>query len=326
MKQAWVLGAHGFLGRHVARHLAAAGWRVAGIGHGPWSNADAKGWGIDHWVPESITVRALTAFQAVVGDPDLVFHAAGGGSVGASIQQPYHDFERTVGTTAAVLEFLRLCAPRAVLIYPSSAAVYGVVRSGPIAEDSPLRPVSPYGTHKLMAEQLCQTSARQFGLRVGIIRFFSLYGPGLCKQLLWDVSQRLSAVPQELTMAGTGDETRDFLHVEDASRLVSVMASHVSGDLHIVNGGTGVPIRVREVVEECVRQMGVPTTVSFTGLQRPGDPAHFQADISRILALGFSPIWSWHDGVADYLKWRGVQGMKPADCSLGDTRPRRTTV
>ncbi len=307
MKCAWVTGAHGFLGRHTARQLASAGWRVAGIGHGTWAEAEWQPWCLDRWFSDDITIPSLRRFAESVGVPDLIVHAAGGSSVGASIQQPHQDFERTVGTTAAVLEFLRLHAPGAVLIYPSSAAVYGAARPGPIGEDSPLKPVSPYGAHKVMVEQLCRSSVLQFDLRVGIIRFFSLYGPGLRKQLLWDLSEKLRARPSHLSMSGTGDETRDFLHVEDAGRLVVQVAHQVSaGQMLVVNGGTGQPTSVREVAEEFVRLMGMPTRVSFTGEQRPGDPVHFQARLDRAVELGFKPKWAWREGVADYLAWRSL--------------------
>src|SRR4030095_13057401 len=86
-------------------------------------------------------------------------------------------------------------APAAILIYPSSAAVYGVVKQAPIGESSPIAPVSPYGLHKAMAEELCSTQSKHFGLRCAIVRFFSVYGPGSRKQLLWDLAQKIEASP-----------------------------------------------------------------------------------------------------------------------------------
>ena len=94
---------------------------------------------------------------AMVGPPDYIFHLAGGSSVGASIANPYEDFSRTVATTAELLEWMRLAAQNATLVSVSSAAVYGAGHTGPIREEHALLPFSPYGYHKLMMENLCQS-------------------------------------------------------------------------------------------------------------------------------------------------------------------------
>src|SRR5205807_5394499 len=117
----------------------------------------------------------------VRGLPDTVFHLAGGSNVGASLQAPFEDFTRTTHTTASLLEWLRINAPRCKLVTVSSAAVYGDTRAEPAEETRPVQPVSPYGYHKLMMEQLCQEYSQVFGLRTAILRLFSVYGEGLRK-------------------------------------------------------------------------------------------------------------------------------------------------
>ena len=109
-----VTGAHGFIGRHVARTLSEQGCRVIGIGHGRWGPDEWSRWGISEWNEADVTPGALLA-QANV--PDAVIHCAGGGSVGHSVTRPYDDYLRTVATTAALLEFMRLYAPKAALEY-----------------------------------------------------------------------------------------------------------------------------------------------------------------------------------------------------------------
>ena len=128
---------------------------------------------------------------------------------------PFADFQRTVGSTAALLEYIRVDCPGAALVYPSSAAVYGHAVQLPMQEDGPLRPVSPYGVHKKFAEDLIRSHCVMFGLRASIVRLFSIYGEGFRKQLLWDACRKLLAGEREFF--GIGDETRDWLHVDDAS-------------------------------------------------------------------------------------------------------------
>ena len=107
---------------------------------------------------------------------------------------------------AAVLEFSRLHAPDARIVLPSSAAVYGAVERTPIEEIDVLRPVTPYGAHKKIAEDLCASFGRYCGVKSAVVRLFSVYGPELRKQLLWDASWRVSR--NENGFFGTGRELR----------------------------------------------------------------------------------------------------------------------
>ena len=109
---AWVTGARGFIGRRLTVHLRDQGHLVCGIGHG---HLPAESWqhaGLSHWLNSQITAAALGQLAADRGVPDLVYHLAGGSTVGASLQAPLEDFTRTTSTTATLLEWLRNNAPR----------------------------------------------------------------------------------------------------------------------------------------------------------------------------------------------------------------------
>jgi UDP-glucose 4-epimerase len=309
-----VTGARGFLGRHVARHLRAVGWRVVGVGHGEWKREDAEAWGVSMWRDAEIDFRTLRDLAARSGPPDLVVHAAGSASVAFSLEQPLLDFQRTVATTAAVLEAMRMAAPGALIVYPSSAAVYGVATKGPIAERTPIAPLSPYGVHKAMAEELCLTRGRHFGLRCAIIRYFSLYGPGLRRQIVWDLVQKITANPTEVELDGKGDETRDFLHVEDASRMVSLVARTTRDEPVVINGGSGHVVSIRELADVVVRELGERTAIRFSGERRQGDPPYYQADVARLAQLGFAPNWTLREGIRDYLAWLKKRDSDESEC------------
>lgn len=293
-----VTGAAGFLGRHVARHFAMQGFEVTGLGRGELSVHDAAAWGMRSWHRADIDRDSLAAHA---GQPDVVVHCAGAGAVGASFQDPAADFERTVATTAALLEFIRLRAPAARLVYPSSAAVYGVAERIPIAEDDRLMPVSPYGTHKLIAETLCGSYARHFGVHIAIVRFFSIYGPHLRKQLLWDACNKLGA--GQTSFAGTGAEIRDWLHVDDAVRLLYVAARQASPACPIVNGATGTGVAIRDMLDALSAALGRGKSVTFSGAARSGDPQAYVADMSAAKRWGFEPSIGWRAGVESYVAW-----------------------
>src|SRR2546425_11747274 len=109
-----VTGAYGFIGRHVARRFAEAGHYVVGIGHGTWSPEEAGPWGVSEWHAADISFDSLATSGP---SPDIIIHCAGSGSVGYSLTHPFQDFQRSAGTIAATLEYMRLRAPEARLLY-----------------------------------------------------------------------------------------------------------------------------------------------------------------------------------------------------------------
>lgn len=220
----WVTGANGFIGRHLVRELASAGHAVHGVGHGALDPAQAQTLGLQTWINGEVDAANLSALATLHGLPSRVFHLAGGSSVGLSIARPFEDFSRTVTSTARLLEWLRSFAPSSRLIVVSSAAVYGADHTGPIPESAALLPMSPYGHHKLVMEQLCQSYVQSFGIHCMVVRLFSVYGPHLRKQLLWDICSRLRSEVAALNLGGTGTEIRDWTDVRDVVRLLARVA------------------------------------------------------------------------------------------------------
>ena len=88
---AWITGAHGFIGRHLARECRARGWSVAGVGHGAWDEGEAERWGLSHWVRGEVRLETLELLAATAPAPDFIFHLAGGSSVGLSVAAPDED-------------------------------------------------------------------------------------------------------------------------------------------------------------------------------------------------------------------------------------------
>ena len=243
-KTALVTGGYGFLGRAVAHKLKRQDYRVVGVGHGRWTSAEAVAHGFDVWLTAGVSLSSLMTVDERF---DLVVHCAGSGSVGYSQTNPLQDFYRTVHSTADLLEYLRLNQSRALLVYPSSAGVYGAKDDRPIKETDAPNPISPYGYHKKIAEDLLASYSRNYGTRVAIVRFFSIYGPGLTKQLLWDAAVKLSTAQGEASFWGTGEETRDWIHLADATELIARLAES-DAPCSIVNGATGTRVTVNAVL------------------------------------------------------------------------------
>jgi UDP-glucose 4-epimerase len=301
----WITGARGFIGRHLARTLADGGHQVAGVGHGAWPAGDAAAWGVSYWLNGDVSVTNLGQMRSALGSPAAVFHLAGGSSVGAAIASPHEDFERTVVTTARLLEWLRQHSPDTGLMAVSSAAVYGAGHEAPIPEDGVLNPFSPYGTHKLVMEELCRSYAVNYGLSVVLPRLFSVYGPELKKQLLWDLCHKLQA-GGAVQLGGSGEEQRDWTHVGDVVTALAQLMGEASSAAQIINVAGGVSVSVREVaalVAEAWDAGQESSSVSFSGNSRSGDPEFLVADVARMGSLGLSCRLPLAGGIAEYVSW-----------------------
>ena len=294
----FVTGAGGFIGAKVAAEFEVMGRVVIRIGHHIGGHGAAA-----RNVVGSIDTEALVRAASIGGPPALIVHAAGGSSVAASVADPNRDFERTVGSLTSVLDFIDRQASNARLIFLSSAAVYGSAGTAPIPEEAPLHPISPYGHHKKVCEDLILERVRAGALDATILRLFSVYGPGNRKQLFWDVANRLCSHPRTLELAGTGEEARDFLYIDDTVALIRLLAERGEPSPLVVNGGSGVAVTVREAAETLSFALKVPTQIVFTGVERAGDPSRMICDPALARMLGFAPRVSFPHGVQRFAEW-----------------------
>jgi UDP-glucose 4-epimerase len=296
-----VTGAHGFIGRHVCRTLATRGFEVRALGHGAWSEAEVSGWGISRWLEADITFESLA--QAAGGESlDALIHCAGSGSVSYSYNAPFEDYQRSVSTVATVLEFVRNVGahgPRVVMT--SSAAVYGDQGDVDLNETATRSPVSPYGFHKLAAEGLCDSYARFFGVKVSVVRLFSVYGEGLRKQLLWDGLNKLGR--GDAHFFGTGHELRDWVHVDDAAQLLCTAACAPQANFEIYNGGNQ-KATTREVLSQLASALGTGVGPSFNGQTHTGNPRRLTSDSGHARRqLGWKPRITLEEGLTRYAAW-----------------------
>jgi UDP-glucose 4-epimerase len=293
-----VTGASGFVGSHVCRAALARSWRVVGLRRNTTSVPTESA---INWITGPVCADTFARLAQV---PDVIIHCAGGAVVARSFVSPIGDFNDTVSTTAELLNYLKQHAPQTRLVYVSSAAVYGAAverENSTICEGCPPNPVSPYGIHKLSSEQLIAQYSKLFGLQSIRVRLFSIYGPGLRKQLLWDACGKLLC--KQSIFAGTGEEVRDWLHVDDAAQLIASLWKHANITSPVINAGSGHGSRVREVIERLAVNLKCLSGVIFDGSVRPGDPRRYVADISLANRLGWAPRVPMAEGLDAYTRW-----------------------
>jgi UDP-glucose 4-epimerase len=301
----WITGAAGFIGTMLSSLLVREGDRCFGL---DVRAAERSSIETAQFVTGAVSEPALAALLDLSGPPDAVFHLAGGSAVGPSFSDPAADFAATAGSTSLMLDFLRRRAPSAIVVLPSSAAVYGSDHDGAIAETASPHPVSPYGAHKLIMEALADSYGRFFGLDIRVARLFSVYGRGLRKQLLWDLCGKLAAGGGVVTLGGTGQELRDFIHGADVARALRTLSlPDVVISPAVVNIGSGQASSVKLIADTVAsswqERTGRAAFIEFNGDSRPGDPASLFAATARMQTLGFAPEISLEAGLRDYVDW-----------------------
>lgn len=294
-----VTGASGFLGRTIARHFTNGGFSVFGVDRRP-ADALARS-DLSAYVSLSLPDPAFASL-ILEWKPEAVIHAAGGASVPHSMMEPAVDFQDGPVATFGVLEVLRKHAPECGFINLSSAAVYGNPVSLPMGEEHPLAPVSAYGYHKVQGELLCAEFCRLFGLKTVSVRPFSAYGPGLRRQVVWDIAVGAMNQP-ELTLQGDGTESRDFVHSEDLARALDVVLQEAPMNGEAYNIASGEETTIGQLAGLIVESLEKPVKISFSGALPAGTPRNWRADNRRLARLGFTPRIPLADGVRAFINW-----------------------
>jgi UDP-glucose 4-epimerase len=273
----WLItGGNGFLGFSVADYLARAGNSVAGLTR----QAQLPIWFRRLEYPSSIDGLA----DVIQGEhPDCILHAAGAASVGDSWGTPGLDFIDSVVSWHALLEATRQSELKPRLFLPSSAAVFGNPNRLPISENALRRPISPYGFHKLLCEQLAEEYAVLWKMPVLICRLFSVFGPRQRRLLVWELVEQIFSDSPTIRLQGTGIEERDYLAITDVAKALDSLAKlQLSSSLQAFNFGSGTSLRVVDLIEVLQRLTGVQKPVVLGRSARHGDPLHWQADNRRL--------------------------------------------
>jgi GDP-4-dehydro-6-deoxy-D-mannose reductase len=295
MSRALVVGAAGFIGRHLADALVVAGWSVAGAGRSDAPSA----WPHD-WIRCDL-LDAARLREAVSGArPDVVFHAAG---------SPLEKFDRllslNVAGTQGLLDAITASGRAARVVVVGSASEYGSVGAQrlPVDESHALRPVSLYGVAKA-AQTLV---ALRPGNDATVGRVFNVSGPGEPRSL---VGGAFAAQIAELERGGAGGEIavgdlsadRDFVDVRDAARaLVALAERGAPGEVYNVCSGVSTPIRDVVATLIAVAEVPVEARLDPDRAVRPHVPRMVGSPTKVRSATGWSPTISLEQTLADVL-------------------------
>jgi len=289
-----VIGSRGFIGSHCYEYFRNKGYETYGCDIFP--DASNK----NYFFIQPGSADYSTAFQHI--SFDACINASGSASVGLSLQYPEKDYELNVLNVKKILEAIQSFNPQCKFVNLSSAAVYGNPETLPIKETSRLQPISPYGKNKLSSEKVLKEYHEKYGIGTCSLRIFSAYGPGLKKQILWDIYQK--AIQNNLvTLFGTGKESRDFIYISDIVRAIECIVLNAPFRAEPVNVASGFETTIEEVARLFIKYFNNKLTLSFTGVIKEGDPQNWVADISVLKNLGFVAAVNTEQGIASYIDW-----------------------
>lgn len=249
-------------------------------------------------------IRDKAAVESAMRGAEVVFHLAASVGNKRSIDSPLVDAEINVMGTLQVLEVARK-EGIAKIVVSSSAGIFGELKTIPIQENHPIEPDSPYGCTKLCEEKLCLSYAKLYPINAICLRYFNVYGP----------NQRFDAygnvIPifvfrmlrnEPLVIYGDGEQTRDFVHVNDVvqANIKAAESINVSGAFNIASGRR---VTVNRLVEIITGKENIRVRIEH-GPERSGDVRHSLADISLAQQkLNYAPSVVLEEGIEKYVEW-----------------------
>ena len=286
-----VTGGAGFIGSHVAVYLKSLGFDVVAV------DSLERASGVGRLKEAEVPLVVADLRREELPRCDAVVHAAAYISVEESWERPYEYMWNNAAVTAKVgREALRMGA---YLVYVSSAAVYGNPLYVPIDEGHPTRPTSPYGLSKLAGEEAL-AMLRNAGLKYAVARLFNVYGPGQTGPYAGVITRFLERARAGLPpiIFGTGEQTRDFVHVSDVARFIALLLEKEAEG--VFNVGTGRAISIKELAKTVMKLAGVDGEPIYTS-PRPGDILHSVANIIKARGLGWEPTIELEEGLRQIL-------------------------
>lgn len=298
-KKILITGGTGFIGTNLANALAAKN-KVVALGRRS---------GLIPLDPRVVFIKCdITSkrFLDIIktGSFDYIFHLAGNASQKLALDNPALDLEINFLATFKLLETIRHLKNPSRLIYASSVTVYGDSTDKKLSEENTvLQPISNYGASKLASERYLYAFVKQYGIPAITLRIFSTFGPGLNRQIVYDLISKLSKNPQEVTAFGTGKEARDFTYVDDQVKNILLIAQKAKYGGEAYNAGSGTLVTTKKVAETIVRAMRLKSKIIFTDATRVFDGFSWLADVRKMRAFGCKNTTSFENGIKVTVAW-----------------------
>jgi nucleoside-diphosphate-sugar epimerase len=300
-KKALVTGGYGFIGSNLSKLLLIKDYEVFVIddfssGH----KENLYNHNVSLIKEDLININKIKLPQKF----DVVFHLAASVGRQKSIDFPIDDSKTNLMASIELLNFIKVNnIPK--IIFSSSAAIYGELKSDVIDESHQLEPDSPYGVSKLAAEKMILAYSDIYKFEAVALRYFNIYGINQRFDLYGNVIPifvHLINQGKAINIYGDGNQTRDFANVKDVA-LANLLAAETKGFTGYYNLGSGTAITINYLVDLLEKIYNKPIQRNYLP-KRPGDVLHCKADISKIQSkLNFQPDNDFSKGLKEYVNW-----------------------
>jgi UDP-glucose 4-epimerase len=306
MQNILITGGAGFIGRHLADHLASRdGTSVSVIDNE--SLGDRKHLDLERIRFIEGDLRSREDLTAALEGQDVVVHLAADTRVMDSIENPQHNFENNVIGTFNLLELSRELGIRRIVAASTGGAILGDVPP-PVHEEMAPQPTSPYGASKLMLEGYLSAYSAAFGVSGCALRFSNIYGPRSFHKgsvVAHFFKQILAGEP--VVVYGDGSQTRDYLYVGDLVEAIgTAMDSDVEGAYQL---GSGQPTTLNQLLDVMRTVTGRDLEVEYRDF-RAGEVRDTWCQVDKARAgFGYDPRTSLEDGLRATWAWFDAQAV-----------------
>ncbi len=293
-----IIGSQGFIGSNVTMYLESKSHNVFSCDFLDIRNQDNY-FRINPFKSDYLEIFEKYQF-------DLVINCAGSANVGASIEDPFFDFDLNVNVVTKILGAIYKTNKDTRFINISSAAVYGNPTNLPVRTEyaETATPISPYGVHKRLSEILLKSYHDSFKIPTCSLRLFSAYGNGQKKLLMWDLYQKFQNENcNTIELFGTGNETRDFIHIIDILQQLELVIKHAPFNGESINIANGEAIKISKIGALFQNHLDSNKAIKFNNIIREGDPLHWCADISLLKDWGYKKSIGIEEGIKSYIDW-----------------------
>ncbi len=297
-----ITGSQGYIARNLAKKLGEKNYFCYGIGRGNWKRNDFKKWGYIKNITGNINNKSLKKFQNI--DFDYVIHLAGGLSPNASLLKSVakiKDFEKNVLSTKNILQYLITKKKKSKFIFLSSISVFGNNKLKKLEENNKILPISTYAKNKVKAEKLCIAFNKKFNFDVLILRGTSIFGPGLNRQIIHDVCNKIQS--KNNIFFGSGEEERDFLYIDDMCNFIQKVIKKSFTGLEIVHVGTGKATKIKKIIRYINYKLEGKLEPRFNKLGLDINPTRLIPNIIKTSKYKWKPKVSLYKGIDNYIKW-----------------------
>lgn len=187
-------------------------------------------------------------------------------------------------------------------IHISTDEVYGSILKGSFSEESPLKPNSPYSAAKASSDMLVRSYFTTYGVPAVITRCSNNYGPFQYPEKIIPLFVTNAIDDQKLPLYGDGKNVRDWLYVADHCRAVDI-ALHKGKNGEVYNIGGGVEMTNIELTRKVLKIMKKPVSLIKKVSDRPGHDRRYSIDCSKIMKLGYRPLYTFEKALEETVKW-----------------------